>query len=183
MKTIGTCENCQFWNQADNEPFGTCETFENGFKMSTYQNFGCLAWKNRRHANLPNYPSKTPAELRIEDLERENDAAFKRIEQLSRAMVALGYDPTQLGNRTAQSDIKIRRTKNEKGLTIRAYNSLMNYYGWGEYDRLEVNDLKSRVKILIESGFILMKIRNIGVTTAKEICDWCGAEWPEWLRK
>ena len=47
-------------------------------------------WEN------PNYPTKSAADLRIEDLERENDAAMEKIEQLSRALVDLGFDPTQI---------------------------------------------------------------------------------------
>jgi len=42
------------------------------------------------------YPTKSVADLRIEDLQRENDAALEKIEQLSRALVDLGFDPTQL---------------------------------------------------------------------------------------
>lgn len=45
---------------------------------------------------LPNYPTRSREELRIEDLERENDDAFLKIQQLSEALVSLGYDPTQL---------------------------------------------------------------------------------------
>jgi len=41
------------------------------------------------------YPTKSAQDLRIEDLERENDAAFQRIQELSRALVDLGFDPTQ----------------------------------------------------------------------------------------
>lgn len=46
--------------------------------------------------DLPNYPAKSAQDLRIEDLERENEAAFQRIQELSRALVDLGFDPTQL---------------------------------------------------------------------------------------
>jgi hypothetical protein len=42
------------------------------------------------------YPTKSVADLRIEDLQRENDAALEKIEQLSRVLVYLGFDPTQL---------------------------------------------------------------------------------------
>lgn len=41
-----------------------------------------------------NYPSLSKQDLRIADLERENDAAFEKIKELSEALVALGYDPT-----------------------------------------------------------------------------------------
>ncbi len=44
----------------------------------------------------PHYPVKAAADIRIETLQRENDAAFEKIRQLSRALVDLGYDPTQL---------------------------------------------------------------------------------------
>jgi hypothetical protein len=64
--------------------------------MSSYKDFGCIAWQDRRRGNLPNYPSKTPEQLRIEDLERENDAALEKIVALSNALCSLGYDPTQL---------------------------------------------------------------------------------------
>jgi hypothetical protein len=42
------------------------------------------------------YPVKSAQDLLIEDLRRENDAALEKIEQLSRALVDLGFDPTQL---------------------------------------------------------------------------------------
>jgi hypothetical protein len=42
------------------------------------------------------YPIKSAADLRIEDLQRENDAALEKIEALSSALVDLGFDPTQL---------------------------------------------------------------------------------------
>ena len=42
------------------------------------------------------YPVKSAQDLLIEDLRRENDAAFEKIEALSRALVDLGFDPTQL---------------------------------------------------------------------------------------
>jgi hypothetical protein len=42
------------------------------------------------------YPTKSAQDLLIEDLRRENDAALEKIEQLSRALVDLGFDPTQL---------------------------------------------------------------------------------------
>jgi len=45
---------------------------------------------------LGNYPTKTAQDLIIEDLQRENDAALEKIEALSRALVDLGFDPTQL---------------------------------------------------------------------------------------
>ena len=41
-----------------------------------------------------NYPSRTPQDLEIADLKRENNAAFELIQELSEALVALGYDPT-----------------------------------------------------------------------------------------
>ena len=41
-----------------------------------------------------NYPSRTPQDLEIADLKRENNAAFELIQELSAALVALGYDPT-----------------------------------------------------------------------------------------
>jgi hypothetical protein len=45
---------------------------------------------------LGHYPTKSSADLRIEDLQSENDAALEKIEALSRALVDLGYDPTQI---------------------------------------------------------------------------------------
>jgi len=45
---------------------------------------------------LGNYPTKTAQDLIIEDLQRENDAALEKIQQLSRALFDLGFDPTQL---------------------------------------------------------------------------------------
>lgn len=42
----------------------------------------------------PNYPTRTAQDLEIADLKRENNAAFERIQELSAALVALGYDPT-----------------------------------------------------------------------------------------
>jgi len=42
------------------------------------------------------YPVKSAQDLLIEDLRRENDAALEKIEQLSRALFDLGFDPTQL---------------------------------------------------------------------------------------
>lgn len=43
-----------------------------------------------------NYPTKSIQDLFIEDLQRENDAAFERIQKLSKALLELGFDPTQL---------------------------------------------------------------------------------------
>lgn len=44
----------------------------------------------------PNYPRKSPLELKNEDLQRENDCAAERIARLSRALYELGIDPTQI---------------------------------------------------------------------------------------
>lgn len=49
---------------------------------------------NLEIAREMNYPSRTPQDLEIADLKRENNAAFELIQELSAALVALGYDPT-----------------------------------------------------------------------------------------
>lgn len=40
------------------------------------------------------FPVKSAKDLKIEDLELENAAAFRKIQILSRAIFELGYDPT-----------------------------------------------------------------------------------------
>lgn len=55
---------------------------------------GWLVWKEDEASEK--WPIKTAQDLKIEDLQRENDAAFERIQKLSAALVSLGYDPTQL---------------------------------------------------------------------------------------
>lgn len=41
-----------------------------------------------------NYPTRTAQDLEIADLKRENNAAFELIQELSKALVKLGFDPT-----------------------------------------------------------------------------------------
>jgi len=41
-----------------------------------------------------NYPTLSEKDLRIADLERENEAAFERIQELGAELVRLGFDPT-----------------------------------------------------------------------------------------
>ena len=58
--------------------------------------FGCIHWQGKPSPIRPGCPSKTQEQLRIEDLEAENDAALEKIAKLSLAIYELGYDPTQL---------------------------------------------------------------------------------------
>lgn len=112
MKTIGTCENCEFYNTGTNIA-GYCKnekndddyTGEDGARprdaecyaacITPGKDFGCVHWQDKRPP-LANYPTRSRLELENEDLRSENDAAFQKIQQLSEALVALGYDPTQL---------------------------------------------------------------------------------------
>jgi len=48
----------------------------------------------KRHYPLANYPPRTAKDLEIDDLKRENEAAYQRIQELSAELVRLGYDPT-----------------------------------------------------------------------------------------
>jgi len=111
MKTIGTCENCEHWTDcaiANPElykpgEYGDCAKWNPvvNVKRVTLGAFGCIHWQDKgRKPDLPNYPTKTPEQLRIETLERENDAAFEKICQLSKALAEFGIDPTQLPDDT-----------------------------------------------------------------------------------
>lgn len=188
MKTIGTCENCEFWERDKIPTQGNCNNPKNDDVQAIPDScnprdaecfaacirpgpqFGCVHWQDKRPSSrnqepeitlafllfscaqrvsnriderngrqkfqltpfdgwermtnqqktewaeesealaseileclkfqckqdLPNYQTTTAEERMIEDLRRENNAAFRRIQQLSEAIVTLGYDPTQL---------------------------------------------------------------------------------------
>jgi len=86
--------------------------YDDSYPITTPPNFGCIHWtpkpgfnpdwqeqavrRSEFHQPNPNYPSKTKEQLRIEDLERENDAALEKIVALSNALCELGFDPTQI---------------------------------------------------------------------------------------
>jgi len=90
MKTIGTCGDCVSWTRTS-DCRGKCSAI--GEDHGEY--FGCIHWQGKR-TPLANYPTRSRLELENEDLRSENNAAFVKIQQLSEALVALGYDPTQL---------------------------------------------------------------------------------------
>ena len=64
------------------------EPCPDGFKSEIFERVDC----NIKDSD--NYPTRTQEELLIADLKRENNAAFEKIQELSNALVALGYDPT-----------------------------------------------------------------------------------------
>lgn len=116
MKTIGTCAKCKWWNKPSGfTTNGKCDNPLN--KMSNHNpngvspqtnlrsldatpyicpgyDFGCIHFDSLKHRKKKDYPSQTPQDLEIADLKRENNAAFDRIQELSQALVRLGYDPT-----------------------------------------------------------------------------------------
>ena len=105
MKTIGRCENCNNWRDSipvDSDirkpvSVGKCKISDDKISLGDWalSKFGCIYWEDN-HNPHPDYPAKSVQDLRIEDLERENDAAFIKIQELSRALAAQGIDPTQL---------------------------------------------------------------------------------------
>lgn len=122
MKTIGTCKECKWWGDSLSEECDHRQCMSGNFTGNLYDekrtkeglsyyhgvqtgpDFGCIHWepKNPHRGSdfnefiNSNYPPRTADELRIEDLKRENDAAFARIKELSQMIVNLGYDPTKL---------------------------------------------------------------------------------------
>lgn len=109
MKTIGYCEGCKWWGQpwedhgkiaascprlTRNDLWdGGCRVYDDSDPITTEKDFGCIYWEAKESGT---WPLKSEQDLKIEDLQRENDAAFERIQKLSKALVDLGYDPTQL---------------------------------------------------------------------------------------
>ncbi len=63
------------------------------YRESLIAKEGIKAWLDLR---IPreNYSLRTAQDLEIADLKRENNAAFERIQELSQALVDLGFDPT-----------------------------------------------------------------------------------------
>ena len=94
MKTIGMCKDCVSWTRTSTSR-GKCSAIGEDHGEC----FGCVHWKAKEQLgkNLnPNYQPSTAEERMIEELWIENDCAVAKIKQLSKALVALGYDPTQL---------------------------------------------------------------------------------------
>ena len=101
MKTIGTCKECKWWKDSHEiNPVslvgksGVClnHSIFNA-QFSSMGDFGCIYWEAKDKPEYK-YPTKTKQDLEIEDLKRENEAAFQRILELSNFLVSLGYDPT-----------------------------------------------------------------------------------------
>ena len=96
MKTIGYCEGCKWWIPI---PImgnaGVCKHMEAMYDFTTRKSYGCIHWEPKESRTSEHFPLKSEQDLKIEDLQRENDAAFLEIQRISRIIVGLGYDPTQ----------------------------------------------------------------------------------------
>jgi len=107
MKTIGTCKDCKWWNgqETSDGRIGICKVpIKARDGAWSPPDYGCIHWESKSKS-LDNYPTKTKQDLEIEDLKRENDAAFQRIQELSNFLVSLGYDPTAKGKASENDEI------------------------------------------------------------------------------